>query len=253
MYHLGILAVDMGVGKTVQLMALIFQNRPTGIDRTTLLVVPAGAIEMWKVNLAKFKEIKYIEYNGYRKDFLGIEELSEYEVILSTYTHVSRQYNTYASRTCDTRMIANQSRKESLLLASTHHNTEVRSQGLGGLPLRHTDHNSQLKRRTKYSPSNLPTRETQPSGIWRASVPVPGSSSQRRSSFQNDNLESKNREGSGQQMRIEDNHDSMASKLNVEAHLQKGGGEGKKAKERDHQGDTTFTQQGTSARKPGSE
>ena len=101
MYYLGILADDMGLGKTFQLLALISQNRPTGIDKSTLLVVPAGAIEMWKVNIAKFQEIKYIEYNGYKKDFLGVEELSEYNVILSTYTHVSRQYNTYASRTCD--------------------------------------------------------------------------------------------------------------------------------------------------------
>ena len=101
MYYLGILANDMGLGKTIQLLALISQNRPTGIDKSTLLVVPAGAIEMWKVNIAKFQEIKYIEYNGYKKYFLGVEELSEYNVILSTYTHVSRQYNTYASRTCD--------------------------------------------------------------------------------------------------------------------------------------------------------
>ena len=61
----------------------------------------AGAIKIWKVNIAKFREIKYIQYNGYKKDFLGVEELSEYDVILSTYTYVSRQYNTYASRTYD--------------------------------------------------------------------------------------------------------------------------------------------------------
>ena len=52
------------VEKTFQLMALMVQNRPSGTDKTVLMLIPAGAIHMWETILAKFKDIKYSEYNG---------------------------------------------------------------------------------------------------------------------------------------------------------------------------------------------
>ena len=55
---------------------------------------------MWRTNIAKFREIKNIDYSGHKKDFLGVEELNEY-VSLSPYTQVWRQYSTYASRRYD--------------------------------------------------------------------------------------------------------------------------------------------------------
>ena len=58
------------VEKTFQLMALMFKTRPSGTDKTVLLVVLAGAIDIRKTNLTKFKDIKYIEYNGLNKAFI---------------------------------------------------------------------------------------------------------------------------------------------------------------------------------------
>ena len=51
---------------------------------------------MWRTNLAKYKDFKYIKYNGYKKNFLGVNELGEC-VVLSTYAHVRRLNSTHAS------------------------------------------------------------------------------------------------------------------------------------------------------------
>ena len=107
MYGLGILADDMGVGKTYQPMALIFQNRPSGENepRTTLLVVPAGAISMWTANLEKFENLKFVEYNNtHKREHFGVEQLAQQDVVLATYNLMAKQYTNYASRKRDIRL-----------------------------------------------------------------------------------------------------------------------------------------------------
>ena len=104
-HGLAILADDMGVGKTFQLLALIFSNRPDGPEKTTLLVVPAGAITMWKSNLDRFQDIKYVEYNN--RDSLQVEQLSENDIVLTTYTLVSHMYYAYAARELDIKAAIN--------------------------------------------------------------------------------------------------------------------------------------------------
>ena len=98
-HGLAILADDMGVGKTFQLLALIFSNPPGGPEKTTLLVVPAGAMTMWKSNLDRFQDIKYVEYNN--RDSLQVEQLGENDVVLTTYTLISHMYHAYAARELD--------------------------------------------------------------------------------------------------------------------------------------------------------
>ena len=100
-HGLAILADDMGVGKTFQLMALMFQNQPSGAEKTTLLVVPAGAIAMWKANLERFTDISYVEYNTYNKDHLDVKDLAGCDIVLTTYNLVAKQYNNYAERVLD--------------------------------------------------------------------------------------------------------------------------------------------------------
>ena len=84
MYGSAIWADDMGVGKTFQLMALIFQNKPSEAEKTTLLVVPAGAVAMWKSNLDRFTDISYLEYNTLNKDNLDVKDLAEFDIVLTT-------------------------------------------------------------------------------------------------------------------------------------------------------------------------
>jgi SNF2 family DNA or RNA helicase len=61
----GILADEMGMGKTLQTLACIVSNRPTDEDldtynRTTLIVVPAAAISQWEDEIRKHADGKYI-------------------------------------------------------------------------------------------------------------------------------------------------------------------------------------------------
>ena len=101
MYYLRILADDMGVEKTFQLMALVFQNQLFGVDETTLLVVPVGAITMWKANMERFPDISYVEYNTYNKDHLDVKDLVSKDVVLTTYKLIAQQYSNYAERESD--------------------------------------------------------------------------------------------------------------------------------------------------------
>lgn len=105
LYGLAILADDMGVGKTFQLLALIFQNRPREgkTEKTTLLIVPAGAMTMWKDNLRRFPDLSYVEFNTFKKDHLDVEDLVKHDVVLSTYNLVAKQYQNLEERELDIR------------------------------------------------------------------------------------------------------------------------------------------------------
>ena len=102
-YGSAILADDMGVGKTFQLLALIFHNRPSEIEaeHKTLLVVPAGAVTMWKANLKMFPHLSYIEYNTHNKDDVDVKDLVKYDVVLSAYNLIARQYQHLMGRELD--------------------------------------------------------------------------------------------------------------------------------------------------------
>ena len=101
MYTSAILADDMGVGKTFQLMALMFQNKPSEAKKTTLLVVPARAVTMWRSNLDRFTNILYVEYNTHNKDNLDVKDLARFNIVLTTYNLIAKQYNNYAERVLD--------------------------------------------------------------------------------------------------------------------------------------------------------
>lgn len=103
LYELAILADDMGVGKTFQLLALIFHNRQSEVEapKTTLLVAPAGAVTMWKANLKMFPDLSHIKYNTYNKDHGEVKGLVRYDVVLSTYNLIAKQFQTHRVRGLD--------------------------------------------------------------------------------------------------------------------------------------------------------
>ena len=101
LHGLAIQADDMGVGKTFQLLGLMLRSQPREAVKTNLLVVPAGAMTMWKANLNMFPDLLYIEYNTYNKDQVDVKDLVKYEVVLSTYKLIAKQHNNYAERVLD--------------------------------------------------------------------------------------------------------------------------------------------------------
>ncbi|KAJ5992914.1 hypothetical protein N7451_008638 [Penicillium sp. IBT 35674x] len=97
----GILAEEMGLGKTVEMIALVSLNRrpiqlkldPDGLRASgaTLIITPPAILEQWKQEFQQHApELRVHHYTGIKRgqegsDDLVIEELSEFDVVLTTY------------------------------------------------------------------------------------------------------------------------------------------------------------------------
>ncbi|KAI3331733.1 SNF2 family N-terminal domain-containing protein [Xylariaceae sp. AK1471] len=95
----GILADEMGMGKTLETLACIVSNRPGGDDldtysATTLIVAPATSIEQWVEEVRKHADSKYIGAVLHYKQTkeLPIEAFKNIGIILVSYQAVSRQF-----------------------------------------------------------------------------------------------------------------------------------------------------------------
>lgn len=114
-YHLsgGILAEEMGLGKTVELMALLRLHKPRGItgktvldefgneipsSRATLIITPSTILQQWQSELTRhapslkvhvYKGIASVKAKAQKK---WIDELLwDYDVILTTYNTLTRE------------------------------------------------------------------------------------------------------------------------------------------------------------------
>lgn len=79
--HRGIMGLDMGLGKTIITIAMIFQRN----YQHTLIVVPLGITEQWRAAFANFSNLPANQiclYHGRRRNLL---DLSHYRVVLTTY------------------------------------------------------------------------------------------------------------------------------------------------------------------------
>ena len=68
---------------------------------TTLLIVPAGAITMWKDILKLFPDLSYVEFNTFNKDQVDVEDLVKYIIVLSAYNLDAKQYHNLDERELD--------------------------------------------------------------------------------------------------------------------------------------------------------
>ena len=91
----GILADDMGLGKTLQVMTLIEDG--IGENHVSLVVAPATLIYNWQDEIKKFsKKLKTVCITGniaQRKKL--IESISEYDVVITSYDYIRRDYELY--------------------------------------------------------------------------------------------------------------------------------------------------------------
>ncbi|KAI1278350.1 P-loop containing nucleoside triphosphate hydrolase protein [Xylaria sp. FL0933] len=95
----GILADEMGMGKTLQTLACIVSNRASEDDLdtysgTTLVVAPATAIEQWNSESEKHADNKHIKsVLHYKKSLkLPVQALHNMDIILVSYQEVIRQF-----------------------------------------------------------------------------------------------------------------------------------------------------------------
>eukprot|EP00667_Euglena_gracilis_P008955 EG_transcript_9086 len=91
----GILADEMGMGKTVQMLALLAAEaagRAEGNALATLIVCPNSVLQTWKAEVeAKVRPglLSMLVYHGVRK---GLTALEEFDVVLTTYGAVRKEY-----------------------------------------------------------------------------------------------------------------------------------------------------------------
>ncbi|KAH7101206.1 SNF2 family N-terminal domain-containing protein [Auriculariales sp. MPI-PUGE-AT-0066] len=94
----GILADDMGFGKTIMTAAHISDNRPKAKDRSewsraTLIVVPASLVSQWAAELKeKVPDLKVLEHAGSSRP-RDIAKFAPYDAVITSYQTLGSEYN----------------------------------------------------------------------------------------------------------------------------------------------------------------
>eukprot|EP01012_Entosiphon_sulcatum_P067451 TRINITY_DN9716_c0_g1_i1.p1 TRINITY_DN9716_c0_g1~~TRINITY_DN9716_c0_g1_i1.p1 ORF type:complete len:1165 (-),score=253.85 TRINITY_DN9716_c0_g1_i1:69-3533(-) len=92
-YKGGILADEMGMGKTIQAISLILVNKPA--ERApTLVICPTSAMMQWRDEIKAFTEegaLSVLVYHSDRKK-LELGELEKHDIVLTTYPVVEAEW-----------------------------------------------------------------------------------------------------------------------------------------------------------------
>ncbi|MBW6470044.1 MAG: DEAD/DEAH box helicase [Methanosarcinaceae archaeon] len=97
-YGLGAcLADDMGLGKTIQMIALLLQDKKNGVDKPSLMVCPTSVVGNWYREAMRFApSLRVLVHHGInrRKEMEFLTQVSEYDLVISTYGLVHRDIDT---------------------------------------------------------------------------------------------------------------------------------------------------------------
>ena len=95
----GILADDMGLGKTVQVLAHLLCEKHAGrADRPSLVVAPTSVIGVWRSEAERFApDLRVLVLHGQSRK-AHFERLAEYDVVVTTYSLLSRDAKELASQ-----------------------------------------------------------------------------------------------------------------------------------------------------------
>lgn len=84
----GILADEMGMGKTVQMISLLLSDR----KKPTLVVAPTVAIMQWRNEIAKYTEdFKVLVWHGASRT-VDVKKLKQFDVVLTSYAVLESSY-----------------------------------------------------------------------------------------------------------------------------------------------------------------
>eukprot|EP00127_Corallochytrium_limacisporum_P005233 Clim_evm50s201 gene=Clim_evmTU50s201 len=86
----GILADEMGMGKTIQMISLLLSDEP---KRTTLVVCPTVALLQWRSEIENRAPgaLKVMVFHGLNKDKVA-DQFGDHNVVLTTYGTVEQQF-----------------------------------------------------------------------------------------------------------------------------------------------------------------
>lgn len=93
----GILSDDMGMGKTLEMIALIVSDTQTsGSSRCTLIIAPVGVMSNWTDQIAHHVKgshtLNVLVYHGTGKRPFKPEEAAQYDVIVTSYATLANEY-----------------------------------------------------------------------------------------------------------------------------------------------------------------
>ena len=79
----GLLCQSVGMGKTVEMLALIATNPTEG---PTLIVVPTTMLTVWMAEAAKYcPSLKVVRFHGARRSKISMDELKASDIVVTTY------------------------------------------------------------------------------------------------------------------------------------------------------------------------
>ena len=94
----GILSDDMGMGKTLEMIALMVAEVPNIAtkSKTTLIIAPVGVMSNWSGQIAHHIKpdhaLRVFVYHGNNKKPMAAKELQEYDVVVTSYGTLATEY-----------------------------------------------------------------------------------------------------------------------------------------------------------------
>ena len=93
----GILADDMGIGKTLQVITLFEDEKINHPESTSLVICPSSLILNWESEIHKFStDLKALVVSGSIEDRrLAIQNYADYDVLITSYDYLKRDIELY--------------------------------------------------------------------------------------------------------------------------------------------------------------
>ena len=93
----GILSDDMGMGKTLEMIALMVADaKATGDSRSTLIIAPVGVMSNWSGQIAhhvrKDEALNVLIYHGSGKKPMKAEDFRNFDVVITSYGTLATEY-----------------------------------------------------------------------------------------------------------------------------------------------------------------
>lgn len=93
----GILSDDMGMGKTLEMIALMVSDtKKLGSSKSTLIIAPVGVMSNWTGQIAHHVKAKHalnvLVHHGAGKKLLKPGEIAQYDVVVTSYATLATDY-----------------------------------------------------------------------------------------------------------------------------------------------------------------
>jgi len=93
----GILSDDMGMGKTLEMIALmVSESKVAGPSESTLIIAPVGVMSNWSGQIAHHVKVnealRVLVYHGSSKKPMKAQDFGEYDVVITSYGTLATEY-----------------------------------------------------------------------------------------------------------------------------------------------------------------